>query len=288
MKNYWAIRKFECHINEYTKSLRKILTEVSKSPNDLKSNVVLFNNLERILYGWEGIKKNLPGLRKDFMYYYSIALVSRGVLVDSITSVYLISKIKKDIQNNIVYEEDFIKVCESLDFEYVKAKVDMINESDQTEEQKRIKIEEMRDFYNNQGHDYFEVKEGKLGVKEIKNAGFEKLIQTKMFKNLNKEEGVEGQFRIALFLFRYLSQFQHASNYTKQLLYDHKDLNFDNLIKTLSYSLYASYYILGVINVDTKHSEKMTSIAEKIEKFEKNYLEGKYNKRNFLCGILSI
>jgi hypothetical protein len=281
MKNQFLtndeVNDFEKLVIRFTSILRTVFAELNNSGKTKHSNIVLNNYLERFLYHWEAILMIIPSFHKTFNYNYSVQLISRGILIDAITLLFLKTYLTSDGN-----ETDFLKKIEALDLDYMKAVMDLLDDAEIPSDKKDQVLNGYYERFGTELPNFFIKENGKVRLAKPTEAGVEKVSIETMFERfktkVNKEKGDKAKtpnhedFKQAYFVYRYGSQFQHGSRFTKTLISDNHRLNFTNLIDTFGYSLLATINAFVTYPTKQEHIDSIDTLAKDTSEYKAKFL----------------
>ncbi len=238
-------------IDEYHILVKSICLDINKKEANDKANLHLFMFLERLMYGWRDIEAILVLDKEYFNSMFSVPILVRALINDCITIQYLDSKLVISNAGIIVDSKECLEVCKDLNGAFLNAIYEMNQilgsfvEDDYKGKWQRVKDTES---------DYFEPGSDKPKYKRliIKDA-FEKLLKKK------NESVMIFPIDVVYYHFKYFSQYEHCSPFTKEHFYTNDKSNFINFYGAFLISVDCSQLILTRIGY---HGEKFDNLKK--------------------------
>ncbi len=267
------VQKLQIVIEKYIEIIKSCLPQFEeiKKENSF-SKTYHYNFIERFLFAWISMNKLLPDITKSPGFNYPLGILARSVISDCITIIYLGSKIKPE---NNYDETEFKEKCKLLDFSFVRAKVQLFEGSNYTDEQLQQIFKREHERVKHIYPDFFAQTDGEWDLVERRRTPLdtrtmacpeEEERKKKEKENKGKKGKKEKQERIRLpisyFIFRLYSQYEHSTFFTKDMQnnFDRNNLHF--LIETFRHTLMASLGILHFLGLIKKAIEVKSLITE--------------------------
>lgn len=248
------LKKVEILISQYLKILNDNLPKLHNQNLQLRSNVYLFNYLERFYFAWNSINMILPELNLRTQHNYSVGILARSVIIDCITTLYLIVELdyKKGTKRD---ETKFLEACKKLDFDFIKAKIHLLKEGGNSEEDLQRAMEKQHNAIKHTYPDFFIQNRGKFEIAKFKRLTIEEMAKTKIPFVSDK----------AYFLYKIYSQYEHCSYFTKSMLTEFNRANFGFLLDSFFICSILTNEILLIINQPDTAEKIFKEIMEEVK-----------------------
>lgn len=260
------IERFNSSINNAYQDLKSI-----ESKNETHRHYLMF--LERYMWGWKDIYSLISFENGKINSVFSAPLIARALIVDSITVVHLDSKLKEGVSSDKIDDADFLKICMNLDTDFLKAFINsmgkIFKKADDNEFDKKafaIKNAHPEHFTSNPNIVEFRKGYESLTTTAKIDSLISELNRIELVKDANYVEG-PNIFSPLKYLFKYYSQFEHVSPYTREYLYDANKENFTNIVGALFYSILSSWLILFRLNYQSEYSIVIDKLKKEIQTY---------------------
>lgn len=224
------INVFKGFIERFHVNIKSACVELNNTKVQTVSFKHLMMFLERMMWGWRDVNSIifLPG--DKFNSVFAVPILARTIISDCITVQILDSHLKFSETGELVDDSAFLEQCKKLDGDFLNAFLGMGTYSGMDKEEYEVKKNKIK----NHLPEFFE-----KGTDKIKIKGFNLSDGMKVLMEREKEES---KFSIGLsianskYLYKWFSQFEHCSPYTKEILYKRDKENFVNFLSVLDVS----------------------------------------------------
>lgn len=248
-------------LNKFQVNLESVCVELNKTESKSESFEHLFMFIERMMWGWRDINTLLESSIDNMQSCFTIPVIARAIINDCILIQYLDSKYDLNENMDILDDTDFLDVCRNLDSDFLAAWFEIYSHLDEPNKSKE-QIEKVIST-----HPQIFDSNGKFKYKRLNITNAIKEIML----NRKPHTGIGINIKFSKMSFKYLSQFEHCSPYTKQHLYGDSRGRYENIMITLLISLSCTNVILHRINYRNTPGARIRELSRELLNFLNEY-----------------